>query len=97
MNLLTPSGEIVATADNAYFLSYENDLLDGLFVDLDKQYLFLSKHVPEFPGIEAVARAEGIGDVKYSGDIRLDESPHHHVVRTLGNYVLFTAERSLGA
>lgn len=76
---------------NSYFASYDNDLMDGFFIDLEENYLFISKHTPHYRLVEQPARDEGMLSI-HDSDIDLTEKPHLWIVSALGRTIVASAE-----
>lgn len=79
----------------AYSVAYPNDLLDGVLLDLDESYLFLSDHIEEHRLVQ-----EKIGEMQFFDmadmEIDIDKAPHSWVVRSVGKLIINEAESLLG-
>lgn len=75
-------GSFEANPDNANILIYPNDLMDGLFVDLDKEYCFVPKFLPGYVEVETIALGIGIQQIEVV-HYDLTEAPHCWVVNAL--------------
>lgn len=81
-----------ATPENASFLLYDNDMLNGLYVDLGREYCFISAHVDIYKQLADVAMAYGITGAQYdAGEYDFDQEPHRYVLSTLSNIVVANA------
>jgi len=78
-------------------LLYPNDMMNGLFIDLDDNYAFVSAWQPEAD--EFIAEAIGQGVEQYElgedADIDLTAPPHCWVVASLARLVVKSAEELL--
>lgn len=95
MTIDTGNGEIHAGPDNAMLLAYPNDMMDGLFIDLDDNYCFIQADTSGFDQLKEVVLAEGIPVGHVEEDADLDEYPHCYVVESLGRFVVQAAEEVL--
>lgn len=79
-----------AHAGNSYFATYDNDLLDGFYLDLEENYVFISKWTPHFRILEQAAD-EDILHI-HESDIDESEPPHLWIISSLGRTVVASAE-----
>lgn len=87
---------VEATPFNAHFLYYDNDILNGMYVDLETSYCFFSAHTEVFQELADKAMAHGITGYQFeAGQYDLNEEPHKYVVHALANMVVGTALNSL--
>jgi hypothetical protein len=91
----TGRGDIIAGPENAMLLAYPNDMMDGLFIDLDDQYCFIQADTDGFDQLKEVVLAEGIPIGEVGEDADFNEYPHCHVVESLGHFVVQAAEEVL--
>lgn len=90
--LLGVNGETVeANASNGYFFRYDNDMLNGVYVDMGQRFLFISQHYPAYEEVAAGGRQEGFEEVHH-GSPDLEEAPHAWVVGSIGKLVVCVAE-----
>lgn len=79
-------------------LHYPNDMMDGLFLDMDENYAFISAWQPGSD--EFIAEALGQGAQEYElgddADIDLTAPPHCWVVASLARLVVKSAEEIIG-
>lgn len=94
MLLAIGAEQIEANPTNASFFRYDNDMLNGLYVDIGQQYLFVSEHFPHYPRVREIGMAEGIEEVQY-GSPDLEEAPHCWIINSLGGLVVLAAEAEL--
>lgn len=82
--------------DHIAVLRYPNDMMDGLFIDLDENYAFVSAHQPGAD--EFISEALGMGVEEYElGDVEIDftQPPHCWVLQSLVRLVVKSAEELL--
>lgn len=85
--------------ENACILSYPNDLLDGIFVDVDENtYAFISAHSPGYQALTEQLQEVGVQwfDLSDREDVHYTEQPHSWVVESVGRMVVASAESLLG-
>lgn len=81
-----------ATAENAVYYRFpKNDILNGLYLDLDEDYLFISQHSEFFNRIITAALLEGIPN-KPVHEFNPDEAPYIYMISHLGRFVATSAE-----
>lgn len=77
-----------------FALGYPNDILDGVFLNGEGNYLFLSDHVEGHRGVQ-----DKLGEMDYydmsEQDIDYEELPHQWVVNSVAKLVVLTAEQLL--
>jgi len=77
----------------AYSLSYGNDMLDGVILDLDEDYIWLSDHVEEAREMQAQL-PDDIEHFDMSGcDIDFSVEPHCYVLQAVARLVVRSAEK----
>jgi len=87
-------GQIEANRDNTWILKYPNDMLNGVIVDLDENYAFISAHEGR-EGYGALVQGlldEGVEVVEIASDVDLTCPPHAWVVQSLVRAVQRGAE-----
>jgi len=87
-------GEFDAVPENSIVLSYPNELLDGMYVDLDDRYAFLSAQTEGFDQIKEQALSEGIPFADVAEGFDENVYPHLLVIKAVGNFVVEAAEQS---
>lgn len=87
----TGANQYEATNDNAVYMRYPNNMMNGLYVDMDDEYLFLSEHSEFFNTVITAALLQGIPTVEVSG-YHAAEPPHCYVIASLGRFVASSAE-----
>ena len=77
----------------AYSLSYGNDMLDGVILDLDDTYIWLSDHVEESRDMQAQL-PDDIDHFDMSGcDIDFSVEPHRYVLQAVARLIVRSAEK----
>lgn len=80
--------------ENVALLMYPNDMMNGLFIDMDDNYAFISAH--QTGSDEFIAEAVGMGAEQYElgddAEIDLTAPPHCWVVASLARLVVKSAE-----
>lgn len=89
------NGELELTPGNTYIVSYPNDLLDGVLIDLEDNYAFISAHTPGYGSLLDDLDSEGIGYFSISEDYNPDEQPHCWVMQSVGRLIIASAESEL--
>lgn len=85
--------EIEATKTNALFLNYPNDMMSGLFVDVDEEnYLYIHGDSPTFDQMAVTAINEGIHQITMPENVDLTAYPHNCVVGSLARFTVQAAE-----
>ena len=94
MRITIGEDEYQATPNNAYIMYYDNDILNGLYVDLDEEYLFLSAHHRFYNKLEIEKRATsaGILTCQMHGEVDMTQPPHCYVMGGLGRFIAQSAE-----
>lgn len=87
-------GEFEAGPENSMLLSYPNDMLDGLFVDLDDRYAFIGALTDGFDQLKETCIAEGIPIGTVEEGFNEDAYPHMLVIKSVGKFVVEAAEES---
>lgn len=94
MTIDSGQGEFYAGPENSMLLVYPNDMMDGLFVDLDENYCFIQADTDGFDQLKEQCLSEGIPIGEVGDDADLDKHPHNLVIESLGRFVLDAAEES---
>lgn len=82
--------------DSAVVMRYPNDMLDGLYVDIDEhRMLFVPKYYQDGDRVVASAVDMGIPEVLVPEGVDLDDEPHCYVVSSLAQIVIQSAEELL--
>lgn len=89
------NGEIDCTPDNTYIVSYPNDLLDGVLIDLDDNYAFISAHTPGYSELLDELDTEGIESFQMDEDTDMSVQPHCWVMKSVGRLIVAEAEAAL--
>lgn len=92
--MLINNGEIELTPDNTYIVSYPNDIMDGVLIDLDDNYAFISAHTPGYDSLLDQLDEEGVGWYSVE-EFDEDEYPHKWVLQSIGRLIVKAAEDSL--
>lgn len=87
-------GEIIeATPNNAFFFNYPNDMMSGLFVDVDEEnYLYIHGDSPSYDKMAMTAINEGIHQITMPDEVDMTEYPHNCVVGSLARFTVQAAE-----
>ena len=93
--MLINNGEIDCTPDNTYILSYPNDLLDGVIIDLDDNYAFISAHTPGYKDLLDELDTEGVGWFSIDEGVDMEEQPHCWVLKSISKLIVAEAEKTL--
>jgi hypothetical protein len=90
--MLINNGNLELTPGNTYIVMYPNDILDGILVDDDENYAFISAHTPGYDGLADQLETEGVEVFSVEGDIDLSEPPHCWVVQSVGKLIVHDSE-----
>jgi len=88
------NGEFDLNRENATIVSYPNDLMDGVYVDLDTEYFFISAHTTGYAELLERMDDEGIGYCGFEGELYQGEEPHCYIITALSKLVVATAEQA---
>jgi hypothetical protein len=81
------------TEFEAYSLGYDNDLLDGVLLDMPETYIFLSDHVEDAREMQALL-PDDMQHFDLTGcDPYFEQVPHKWVLESVGRMIVRTAER----
>lgn len=83
------------TPDNTYIISYDNDMMDGVMIDIDDNYAFISAHTPGYDSLLDELDEAGVGYYGVDGEVDWTEAPHSWVLQSVGRLVVRTAEDEL--
>lgn len=86
------NGEIDCTPDNTFVLRYPNDILNGVIIDLDDNYAFISDHTAGTDQLELDLENEGIETIEIEEGVDLTDAPHAWVVQSVIRLVIREAE-----
>lgn len=91
---LNYEGELIeANETNTFFLNYPNNMMSGLYVDVDAEnYLFIHADSEKFDEVAIPAINEGIMQITMPENVNLNDVPHCFVVASLGRFTVQTAE-----
>jgi hypothetical protein len=77
---------------NTYFFYYDNDLLDGIYHDIDDQnFAFISKYSSAHYRIQDELAEEGAKSLDF-GTPDYNQIPHCWIIAALGRYIAEQAE-----
>lgn len=93
--MLINNGEIELTPDNTYIVSYPNDILDGILIDLDANFAFISAHTPGYAELLDELDSEGIESFQMDEDADMSVQPHCWVMKSIGKLIVAEAESLL--
>ena len=83
------------TEFEAYSLGYDNDLLDGVLLDMPQTYVYLSDHVEAHRDMQADL-PDDIEHFNFSGcEIDWEEEPFCHIAKAVGRLIVQSAEECL--
>lgn len=88
------NGEFDLNRENATIVSYPNDLLDGVYVDLDTEYFFISAHTPGYDELLARMDDENVGYCGFEGELCQGDEPHCFIITALSKLIVATAEQA---
>ncbi len=63
-------------SDHCAIMHYTNDILDGLYIDMEDDYAFITQHEPGHHVALIKASDNGVEHFFQSGEIDYDEPPH---------------------
>jgi len=89
------NGELEANKDNTWILCYPNDLMDGVIMDFDDNYAFISAHTPGYAELLDELDSEGVETVCIEDGTDLTQPPHSWVITSIVKAVQNTAEELL--
>lgn len=91
---LSYEGELIeANANNSFFLNYPNDMMSGLYVDVDAEnYLFIHADSERFDEVAIPGINEGIRQITMPENVNLSDVPHCYVMQSLARFTVQTAE-----
>ena len=86
--------EYNANATNSLIFCYENEMMNGLYIDMDDDYAFISADEEFYPELALTAVSEGIRviDVEQFDEV---DAPHCWILNALGRLVVCGAEELL--
>lgn len=89
--MLINNGELELTPDNTYIVSYPNDLMDGILIDIDDQYAFISAHTEGYGEVLDQLDQEGVGYFSVE-EFDPSEPPHSWLLQSLSKLIVQNAE-----
>jgi hypothetical protein len=92
--MLINNGDYDLTPDNTSIFSYPNDILDGVYLDGDETYAFISAHMDGYPDLLDALDREGVGYVNFE-TVDDGEEPHCYVIEALGRLMVADLENML--
>lgn len=92
--MLINNGEIELTPENTYIVSYPNDIMDGVLIDLDDNYAFISAHTTGYAELLDELDREGVGYFSIE-EFDENEPPHSWLLQSLGKIIVKEAEGCL--
>lgn len=92
--MLINNGELELTPENTYIVSYPNDIMDGVLIDLDDNYAFISAHTPGYDSFLDQLDDEGIGYFAIE-EFDPEEYPHKWVLQSIARLIVKVAEDCL--
>lgn len=93
--MLINNGEIELTPDNTYIVSYPNDILDGILIDLDANFAFISAHTPGYAELLDELDSEGVESFQMDNDADMNQQPHCWVLKSITKLIIAEAEAQL--
>jgi len=77
---------------------YDNELLDGILIDIDDSYAFISAHSTGFDEVADQLETEGVECFDMQGcEIDYNQPPHNWVIHSIGKLIVREAEDILEA
>jgi hypothetical protein len=92
MNINVNGNSFDMNKENTFVMEFENDLLDGIYIDMDEEYVFVSKHTEVYEMLVPCCLKEDVFLIQ-SGEVDLDEPPYLWVVSALGRTIAEAAEK----
>jgi translation elongation factor P/translation initiation factor 5A len=83
------------TPHNAWLMDYENDMMDGMYIDGDENYAFVHADHDDFEEFAYKAKTIGINVLMMDEDVDMTAFPHLHVVASLAALTVRAAEEIL--
>ncbi len=84
------------TQDNAAVLTYPNDMMNGIYIDLDDSYMFISSFSADYEALAEDAVASGVYEIEVNDDFDPEETPHCYVINSLARFTVQAANDMLG-
>ncbi|MCA9312767.1 hypothetical protein KDA08_00390 [Candidatus Saccharibacteria bacterium] len=82
------------TEFEAYSLGYDNDLLDGVLLDMPQTYVYLSDHVEDAREMQALLPDDMQHFDLTGSDPDFEQVPHKWVLRSVERMIVKTAEQA---
>lgn len=93
MNLEVNGQQYPVNGKNTVILYYPNDILNGLYVNLCTNYMFIPAEHDMFADVRAAAIEDGVQEVEIPPNYNPENSPHKWVIEAVGKLVVEEAER----
>lgn len=81
--------------ENCYVVSYDNDMLDGVLIDLDDNFAFISAHTSGYDGVLEELDELGVGYYAVEGEPDFEQAPHSWVLKSVANLIVKDAEDTI--
>lgn len=87
--------EVTMNQDNTAIIMYRNDLLDGIFVDVDKDnYAFVSAHSEGYDDLADRLEEAGVPIFDFTEqEVDLSQPPHSWIVDAIGRLIISSVEK----
>lgn len=96
MKLQISTGEIDTRECDTFFVNYMgNDLMNGIYVDMEERYIFISAHQPQFEQMAPTLSLEGTPVVNYTGEVDYESEPHNYILASMGRIIVNGMEEAL--
>lgn len=92
--MIINNGELELTPNNSYIVSYPNDILDGVYIDNDDNYAFISAHMEGYPELLDALDDECVGSVTFER-IQPSEEPTCYIIEAIGKLMVKELEDML--
>ena len=92
MNMEVNGNEHEVNNKNTVILYYPNDILNGMYVNLCTNYMFVPESHDAFPDVRAAVMDEGVTEVDIPAGFNPEVSPHKWVIEAVGRLVVEEAE-----
>lgn len=87
------NGQLELTPENSYIVMYPNDIMDGVLIDLDENYAFISAHSEGYKALADQLEYEGVEVYDLTQEeLDLDQAPHSWVLASLARLIIHEAE-----
>jgi hypothetical protein len=92
---MTYNNRIPITPRNAWIMDYENDMMDGVYIDGDHDYAFVHNDHEQFDDFVEMVQTMGVNTMVMDECVDLTAFPHLHVVASLAALTVKAAEMIL--